>query len=387
MDLKSDFMTKIVFINQWPSHLTKDIINAFSGKVDDIGLIAGYISKSGNPLAENVKVNRIIKYNKKNIASRAITWFIATLQIIFIVNIKYRKYHLFLSSNPPTSTFIPVFCRNKYSVQILDIYPDALVAGKFISKKSFLNRTWIKQNKKFFERAVNVFTITEGMSKTISKYCSRGKIKVIDQWPPYSANDHIVRSENEFIKVNHLEDYFIVMYSGNIGLGHHVTSIVEAAKILKGHTEIKFVIIGEGWNKPAVEKLIQEYRLTNCLVLPFQPSQMFKHSSQAADIGVVSVSKEMAMLSVPIKTYNLINNNIPLLGITEGESELAALISGYDIGKYFSPIQIREISDFILALYGNRKLILKYKKNLKECAGNFTSVNALLYVNEILNEK
>jgi hypothetical protein len=375
------YMDKIVFINQWPSHLTKDIVNAFEKMVDDIALIAGYISESGSPLNSNVKVNRIIKYNKKNILSRAFTWIIATIQIIFLVNTKYRKHHLFLTSNPPTSTFIPLFCPNKYSVQILDIYPDALVAGKFISQRSWLNRFWINQNRKYFGRARNVYTITEGMAQTISQYCNREKIRVIAQWPSTDGMNLIGRSENRFILEHGLKDQFIVMYSGNIGLGHHVTTLVEAANILRDIKEIVFVIIGEGWNKPAVEKLINDYELSNCLVLPFQPSHIFKHSSQAADIGVVSVSKELAMLSVPIKTYNLINNNIPLLGITEGDSELASLISKHDIGKYFAPNQVKKISDFILSLKADKELIIRYKKNLSECSVNFTSKNAISYIN------
>ena len=373
-------MDKIVFVNQWASHPTKDIMNVFSEKVDDIALIAGYISESGRPLKSKVKISRIIKYNKKSTITRAITWFIATIQIIFLINIKYRKSHLFLTSNPPTSVFIPIFCKNKYSVQILDIYPDALVATKHISEKSWLNRIWVKQNKKFFQGADNVFTITEGMASTISKYCAREKIRVIVQWPMSTAITNIDRGKNEFIRSYNLENYFIVMYSGNIGLGHHVTSIVEVANILRDNSDIAFVIIGEGWNKLAVKKMIQEYKLSNCLLLPFQSPHMFKHSSQAADLGVASVSKELAMLSVPLKVYNLIHNNIPLLGITEGESELSELISRYEIGKCFTPSQLEEISDYIINLKDNKGIILKYKQNLENCSKYYTSENAIRYL-------
>jgi hypothetical protein len=365
-------MEKILFINQWPSHLTKDIINTFAEKFNDIGLIAGYISESGSPLNKKVKICRIIKYNKSTVFSRVTTWILATIQIIILVNIKFRKYHLFITSNPPLSTFIPLFCRNHYSIQILDIYPDALVAGGFISQKSWINKMWRRQN---------IFTITSGMAKTLSPYCNSDKIKVIAQWPPTDGNGRIERSQNIFIQTHSLKNNFVVMYSGNIGLGHHVDTIVETARILKDFKNIMFVIIGEGWNKPMIERLIKEYGLKNCLLLPFQPSSMFKHSSQAADIGVVSVSKELAMLSVPIKTYNLISKEIPLLCVTEGQSELAALVSKYEIGKCFTPHQVNEISDFIISLKTNNEIITSYKKNLKNCAQNFTSRNALLYVN------
>ncbi|MBE0675502.1 MAG: glycosyltransferase family 4 protein [Bacteroidales bacterium] len=377
-------MRKIVFINQWPSHLTKDIVNAFAKEYDEVAVIAGRISESGSSLDKKVIISRIVKYNKKSTLSRVITWIIATVQTILLVNLKFRNYHLFLTSNPPTLAYLPLFCRNKYSVQVLDIYPDALVAGEFIKERSCLYKIWVKQNMRYFAGASNVFTITNGMAKTISQYCTPDKIRVIAQWPASSGYAKIERDQNKFIQRHTLEKYFIVMYSGNIGLGHHVASLVEAARLLKDYKDILFVIIGEGFNKPVIEKLIRDYKLRNCLVLPFQSYEMFKYSSQAADIGVVSVSKELAMLSVPIKIYNLINNNIPLLGITEGESELASLISKYEIGQFYGPSHIQEIADYIVSLKNSNELINRFKVNLRICAEVFTPKNASLYSSDFL---
>ena len=373
-------MRNIVFINQWASHLTKDIINAFAAGSDNIALISGTISETGNPLDKKVKLSRIIKYNKKTILSRQISWILATVQTIFLIIFKYRGYHLFFTSNPPTLAFVPLFCRNNYSIQILDIYPDALVSGKFISNNSWLNKLWVRRNKKYFGYSKNIFTLTEGMAVTLSQYCSKDRIKVIAQWPSSTGYSKIERTDNIFIKTHALENYFIVMYSGNIGLGHHVEILVQIAKILRDQKEILFVIIGEGWNKSLVERLIKEYELDNCLLLPYQSESIFKHSIQAADIGVVSVSKELATLCVPIKAYNLINNEIPLLCITEEESELALLVSQYDIGKWFIPGQINEMANYIISLKTGKEIILKYKGKLRNCSEKFTPQNAFSYV-------
>ena len=113
---------KIVFINQWSNHSTKDIVNAFSTKYDVVALIAGTISQSGRPLDKKVEVHRIMKYKKRSVLTRLISWMVASIQIIFLVKTKFRDYHLFLVSNPPTTAFLPSLCRNSYSVQILDIY-------------------------------------------------------------------------------------------------------------------------------------------------------------------------------------------------------------------------------------------------------------------------
>jgi glycosyltransferase involved in cell wall biosynthesis len=373
-------MDRIVFINQWASYLTKDIVNIFADKFDNIGLIAGAISKTGNPLNNKVRITRIKKYNKKSYTTRLISWIIATLQVFILVNTKFRKYHLFITSNPPTLAFITLLYRNSYSVQVLDLYPDGLVAGGFISKKSWVNKLWERRNRKFLTGARNVFTITEGMARSLSRYCSIEKIRVIPQWSSSDGYVEIERSDNKFIQAHSLEDYFIVMYSGNIGLGHHVDILIEAAKKLKEYNEVLFIIAGEGISKQKIEKLIEEYKLKNCRLFSHQSPDMFKHSLQATDIGVVSISKEGAQLCVPIKTYNLINSRLPLLCITDEGSELAILVSKYDIGKCFTPEQVNEISDFIISLKTDKELYYRYKNNLERCSVNFTSENAKEYL-------
>ena len=373
---------KIVFINQWSNHSTKDIVNAFSTKYDVVALIAGTISQSGRPLDKKVEVHRIMKYKKRSVLTRLISWMVASIQIIFLVKTKFRDYHLFLVSNPPTTAFLPSLCRNSYSVQILDIYPDTLVASDFISEKSWLNKVWRNQNIKYFSGATNLFTISNGMAKTMSQYCDLKKIKVIHLWPPVFDEANIERSNNKFILSHSLSDKFIVMYSGNIGVGHHVEILVEVAALLRDRHDIIFTIIGDGFNKPLVENKIRDYQLQNCLVLPMQETELFQHSSRAGDIGVVSVSKDMASLMIPSKTYNIINNQIPVLCITEGKSELSELVSNYNIGKCFAPSQIEEIAEYIVALKQDERRIRKFKTDLASCAGEFTSINAYKYLDE-----
>jgi hypothetical protein len=363
----------------------KDIINAFAERVAETSLIAGTISKTGSNLDNKVKIHKIVNYKRKNLLTRKITWVVATLQVIFLIKTRFRNHYLFLTTNPPTLAFITLFCRNRYSIKVLDIYPDALSLAGFTSRKSIIYRVWERQNLKYFGGADHVFSLTFGMAKTISQYCEIKKIKVVDQWAPSNEGIKIIREQNQFIKEYSLEKYFIVMYSGNIGFGHHITTMVEAARLLEDHEDIIFIIIGEGWNKPAVEKLIAEYRLKNCILLPFQSTNMFRHAIQAADVGVVSVSKELAQVCVPSKTYNLIHNEIPLIFITEGNSELNDLAIKYGIGECFTPEQCKKVSDFIISLKTSKEFFDHYKQNLKNCSQNFTSKNVSQYIDPILN--
>jgi glycosyltransferase involved in cell wall biosynthesis len=358
----------------------KDLVNVFAERFETVALIAGHVSKTGNKLNPAVEISKITRYKKGSTTGRLFSWIWATIQTILLVCFKYRGYHLLITSNPPTLAFLPVFCRNRYSVLIYDVYPDGLVAGAFISESSVLTRIWQRQNRRFFSKALNIFTLTEGMAGTMSKYIDLPRIRIIQPWSLLSQDQKIEKKDNKFIKLHNLQDHFIVMYSGNIGLGHNVESLVEVAKILKDQEDLRFVIIGDGWNKQSVVKLISEYRLSNCLVLPFQPPEMFQYSLPAADLGVVSIAIEGARVCAPSKIYNLINTGIPLLAITEQPSEVANLIENFSIGASFRFDQVKEMAEFILLTSKEKDRLEKYKINLKACAGSFTSANAKEYL-------
>ena len=74
------------------------------------------------------------------------------------------------------------------------------------------------------------------------------------------------------------------MYSGNIGKGHNVKLLVSIAERMKEDDDVRFVIIGDGWEKKMIQDSIIEKSLKNVLLLPFQPFDKLAYSLSAADI-------------------------------------------------------------------------------------------------------
>ena len=373
-------MKGIVFINQVTGYLMKDVINEFCKDYDDVALIAGKISDTGPGLDPKVGISMICPYRKESPARRLLSWLWATIQATVIINLKYRRHHIFITSNPPTLAFLPWFCRNRYSVLIYDIYPDGLIAGGFLNKTSILARIWRKRNRKYFENAANIFTLTDSMADTLSKYIKRDRIKVIPPWSMFDKSSKIEKQNNLFIDEYALRDKFIVMYSGNIGLGHSVESIVEVARILSKERDVIFVIIGEGWNKPMIAQKVKDYHLTNCLILPFQPADKLKFSLSAADLGVVSVSSAGSRVCAPSKTYNLISLNVPLLAIADADTELALVVEANKIGRVFKNDQIEKMADFILDLKNSKIALDHMINNISKCSEKYTRANAKDYL-------
>lgn len=367
---------RLLIVNQCSNSLAVEIANAFvrSKKYTEVAIAAGNTINPLYKLDEAVHVIKIKRYNKKSIFTRLISWVIATIQVIGLCWFKYRKYELFLVSNPPTVAFIPLFIWNKYSVLIYDIYPNGLADSGLITRSNFIYKLWGKRNKGFFRNAQHVFTITEGMADTLATYCPKERIEVVELWSnPHLKVLNISKKENPFRQTYKLEDKFVVMYSGNMGRGHDLDKLVDVALLLTKHTQIVFVLVGDGFLKPIIEDKVSRYNLTNILLLPFQDLEMLPYSLACPDVAVVSTNKESGKVCIPSKVFDSLKLGKPILSIAEHDSEIARLVKRYNVGRNYSTDEIQGIAEFILALSNNDSVLHKYELAALEAAKKHTN--------------
>jgi hypothetical protein len=374
---------KIVFINQSSGYLMTDIVNAFyNSGMYEVALISGEIKKK-ETMHSSIQLSYIKKYSKKNIVDRTLSWIIATIQVWFLIRKKYQDYHVFLTSNPPTISFIASFIPNPYSALIYDLYPEGLVQGKFISENSLINKLWSRYNKKFFVKADNVFAITEGIAKGIKRYSPQSKINIIPVWCESVKGTIHSPQENKFIKKYHLEGKFIVMYSGNMGKVHDLEALVYLAEYFKDEKDIIFIFSGEGWKKQIINELVFQLNLQNCLILPYQSKDIFSDFLFSAHIGVVSVAKGAEWVCIPSKTYNLLAYGIPILGITENFSDLSRLIRENHVGESFTSKDIAGMAAFVQSVKEGKEN--QYSRNAFKVSEKFTSDNAFRFLDYSYN--
>jgi Glycosyl transferases group 1 len=375
MELKK----KVIFLHHVAGYMMIDIANAFSEKYDECYLLAGELRKRRKDLSSNIKMVRIIKYNPKNNFSRLITWSIGFLQAFFYIVFRSSNVDLFITTNPPFGVFIPLICRNKYSLLIYDIYPDVLSKYGIVSEDSFIIKYWEKLNRRIFNRAENVFTIGEGMKKLVSKYIEPDRVKLVSCWTDSEFLKPITKEENTFIREQGVEGKFIVMYSGNLGYTHAVEVLVDLAEKTK-RDDIFFFIIGEGDKWKILSDRIRKPGLNNIRLLPWQDIKMLPYSLSAADLAVVTLGSEASLISVPSKFYDMMAVSSPVMCISEKESEMAAIIDRYNMGATFSECEINDMLGFINKLADDKDYHQKLRQNSLAASKDFTSENAKMFV-------
>jgi glycosyltransferase involved in cell wall biosynthesis len=79
---------------------------------------------------------------------------------------------------------------------------------------------------------------------------------------PTGADDRVFRPVNN---VENSDRRFIVTYHGSFIPNHGIPYILEAARLLKDHSEITFELIGNGPEQPSAHQMVEQNQLTNVI--------------------------------------------------------------------------------------------------------------------------
>jgi glycosyltransferase involved in cell wall biosynthesis len=370
----------IVFINQATGYLTIDIINGFvkSSGFEEVALITGSVRVQDFDLDESVHRSDIIRYNRGAPTKKIFSWLIGTIQILWLLLTRYRKFEIFYITIPPFAYLLSLVIPNKFSILVYDVYPDILKTFK-ISPTNIFYRLWAKWNKILFRKCANLYTIGNGMKNLLEQYSNADKIKVVPNWTGLNNLKPVGHSENTFRQEFMLKDKFIILYSGNIGATHNVEALLELAKLLKDEKDVFFMIIGRGERYDHIEKLIAKDCLVNCKILPFQKDNRLNEVIAMADLGVVILNDKSSTSSVPSKLYNLQAVGVPILGIAADNSDLAKHLEDHKTGSCFRANEKVDMVDFIRKIIADRNYHNLLKKNSMIAAKQYTIKNAANY--------
>jgi glycosyltransferase involved in cell wall biosynthesis len=227
---------------------------------------------------------------------------------------------------------------------------------------------WSRWNEKNYSKIDAMLTIGERMAKSINAgFRNPLSITVIpiavdtDYLKP--MNKHV----NPFCIENSLEDKFVVLYSGKMGIGHNIELILQVADRLKEYEDICFVFIGEGPKYALVEQYLASHSGENVKLFPLQPDDIFPYSMSCGDIGIVSQEASSAHLFMPSKTYSMMACGEAIVGICTDGDDLHILLKN-QIGGAVLDRSPNTLANMILRFYKNTMLLEDYKKKAREQA-------------------
>jgi colanic acid biosynthesis glycosyl transferase WcaI len=155
---------------------------------------------------------------------------------------------------------------------------------------------------------------------------------------------------NRFSDENGLNDQFVVMYAGNLGLSQGLEHIIAAAELLKENDDIRFVFVGDGASRPMLLEETARRGLQNVIFLPFQPRERLPDVLASADVSLVSLQRGMGSGSLPSKMYSIFASGRPMIICVDENSDPWKLVEQAGAGLCVPPENPAALSAAILYL-------------------------------------
>lgn len=195
---------------------------------------------------------------------------------------------------------------------------------------------------------------------------------------------------NEFINKYNLNNKFVVMYSGNIGLFYDLENLVKVANKLRNIKDLVFVFVGEGAKKRELLNYKNDNKLENIIFIEYQSKEKLNISLNSADVHLVVNSMGIKGVSVPSKIYGVLACGKYVVGVLEKGSEARKIIEEAQCGKCVDPQQYDEFEKLIIEAYKRRNELndigAKGRKYLEENLRMLQSMNKYTNLfNEILD--
>jgi glycosyltransferase involved in cell wall biosynthesis len=178
--------------------------------------------------------------------------------------------------------------------------------------------------RRLLRQAAGVVSITDDFTPMLAAWgVDPSACTVIENWAPLSDLPTRPR-DNAWRRRQGLEDRFLYLYTGTLGLKHRPELLYRLAQQRAGDADV--VVISEGLGEARLRELMRLRPLPNLHLLPFQPIEEYPDILGAADVLVALLEPAAGTFSVPSKVLSYLCAGRPILAAIPPENLAARTV-------------------------------------------------------------
>jgi glycosyltransferase involved in cell wall biosynthesis len=324
------FVEQFYFPDGWggaelPLHLTLHLARAGF----DVEVICGtdqYAPVDGeppiDPRSQGIRIRRIPSLLRGDIHRAKLArqiWFYMALGPLMLLR---RPPDVFVAqTNPPLAVIfvaaVASIWRRPLVIIAMDIYPEVLIAHGGLSRRSMLGKLLEGAFKWAYRRAQRVVSLGPVMSVRLrAKGVNKERIVEIPNWATGAAG--VMSGSNNRLRAEwDLEDKFVLLYSGNLGLAHEFNTFLQAVEqATRAVPSLRVIFVGGGSRLAEVRLRVRELGIDPIVRFSdLLPSQRLPESFGIAHLAIVTLQPGFAGLVVPSKLQGYMARGVPILYI------------------------------------------------------------------------
>ena len=263
----------------------------------------------------------------------------------FVEKLDQRPPKLILSANTPlvAQHKIIKWSRQRHIPFVFWLQDLLSIAARSILYKRFGPLSW--PICKYFEnieryalrKSDYIVAITESFIPFLEKCkINARKISIIHNWSPIGDIPELPR-KNDFSTKYQLNEKFVVLYAGTLGLKQNPKLIVQAARAFVEDKSIVFVVATDERGQNYLRKEMGFINLPNLLMLQLQPISVLPYMLASADILLSVLGNSASSFCVPSKVWSGFCAARPSLLVMPKSNLAARILTDIRAGVVVSP--------------------------------------------------
>lgn len=338
--------------NQLTKYFTKDSevsIDVMAGNIhyatgEQIGENSWYNKEKVN---SKITVHRTWTYSgyNTNFIGRLLGYFSYVFSA-WLKALTLQKPDIIIVTSPSLFTGISVLLLSKmksipFVFEVRDLWPESAIATGVLTNKYLIKILYLLE-KNLYRNAEKIVVLTPAFKKDIKRRFPEhtDKIEVIT-----NAADFDLMQPSD--KHNWVREKYgwnekkVFAYFGTHGLANDLIQVVEVANRMKKNTDILFVLIGDGMQKPLLKEKVAEYGISNIQFIDSVPKNQVGDFINASDVCMAILKKTDTFKTVyPNKVFDYMSCKKPSLVTIDGITR--ELLETSQSGQYAEPGNIDE---------------------------------------------
>lgn len=263
--------------------------------------------------------------------------------------LRTRPDLLFVTSPPlglaASAVALSRLWRVPYVFHVADLQPDAALDLGML-RQGHMVKNLYRLERTAYRNAALVSTLTETMrQRIIAKGIAPEKVAIFSDWvePQLFLIPTVTASP--------APRELVVAHFGNMGVKQGLDVVLAAARITADNRQIRYLLVGDGAARPALEAKAAAMGLTNLQILPLQPQERFLELLAGAGVCLVTQQANVADIVFPSKVLTLLAAGRPVVASVSAASEVARVVVEAGAGRVVPAEDADQLASAIVELW------------------------------------
>ncbi len=225
-----------------------------------------------------------------------------------------------------------------YGLWVMDLHPEAELAHGMLAEDGAVARGLERLDRRLFRGSSLTVALGRCMARRIrEKTPAPSRLDVLPLWRDPGEVQPVPREENPMAKPWNVGARFVIMYSGNAGLGHRFDEIRAVMRRWRDDDGILWLFVGGGPRRAELEEFIRRERIGNAVYRDYVPRDQVRWSLPLADVHLLSLQPEWNGIAVPSKLFGIMAAGRPAVMVGPPDAEPARILREADMGTVVDP--------------------------------------------------